>query len=405
MLLKRIKAQHILVLILLLSLFLRLFRLDQPKEYVFDEVYHAFTAQEYLKGNIEAWEWWTNPPPGVAYEWTHPPLAKELMTASMYIFKSSDSWAWRLPGALLGVLSIYLIYLLGLRLLKNESSSLITAFVFSLDGLNFVQSRIGMNDIYYITFVLASILFLLDRKFFLASIFFGLAISSKWAAVYLIIIFVVYLFKNKQLRKLVLFILITPLIYLISYLPFFMHHSFDQFTALQQQMWWYHTNLKATHDYASPFWSWPLNLYPVWYYVDYQASNIANIFASGNPIVFILGVGTIILTFIEGIRKKSANLLLIVGLFLVFWLPWALSPRIMFLYHFSPSVPFLCLTLGHQLNTFLKENKKQPVVFLLLLVLISFLVIYPFLTAVPLPKNLVNFFFLTNLTKNPFSGQ
>src|SRR3989338_11109219 len=109
MLIKKIKPKHILIFILVITTILRLCRLDYPNKYVFDEVYHAFTAKEYLKGSKEAWEWWTTPPPGVAYEWTHPPLTKEIMTASMFIFRSQDAWAWRLPGALLGILSVYLI--------------------------------------------------------------------------------------------------------------------------------------------------------------------------------------------------------------------------------------------------------------------------------------------------------
>ncbi|MBI3485791.1 hypothetical protein HY025_02495, partial [Candidatus Daviesbacteria bacterium] len=59
---------------------------------------------------------------------------------------------------------------------------------------------------------------------------------------------------------------------------------------LQHQMWYYHTHLKAHHDYSSPWWSWPLNLYPVWYFVQYYSGPfMSNIFASGNPAVFWLG--------------------------------------------------------------------------------------------------------------------
>jgi len=164
------KPKIILVLILLSTAFLRLYRLDYPNRYVFDEVYHAFTAKEYLLGHKEAWEWWTTPPPGVAYEWTHPPLAKEIMTISMFITDSTNAWAWRLPGALLGILSTFLVYLTALKLFKKESVALISGFIFSIDGINFVQSRTGMNDIYYVTFVLISLIFILNKKFFLSAI-------------------------------------------------------------------------------------------------------------------------------------------------------------------------------------------------------------------------------------------
>lgn len=403
--LKSLKNPKIfLILILLFTAFLRLYRLDYPNRYVFDEVYHAFTAKEYLLGHKEAWEWWTTPPPGVAYEWTHPPLAKEIMAGSMFLLHNQDARNWRLPGALLGILSVYLVYLLGITLLKNETSALIAGFIFSIDGLNFVQSRTGMNDIYYVTFALVSLLLLLNKRFVISAIFFGLAISSKWAAIYFILMIVFILFKNRQFKKLLLFIIIPPIIYLLSYLPFFISgHSFDQFIQLQKQMWWYHTNLKATHNYSSPWWSWPFNLYPVWYFVDYQKDAVANIFASGNSVVFWVGTVTLILTGWEAVKKRVFNLLIIILGFMIFWMPWALSPRIMFLYHFSPSIPFLSLSLGYQLGIEFENKQRRKYVYILLLTsIIAFTLIFPFLTGLPIPRKFVNLFFLTNLSKNPF---
>lgn len=404
MFLKKLTAKQVLLLIILFTTFLRLFRLDYPNKYIFDEVYHAFTAKEYLIGHKEAWEWWTKPPPGVAYEWTHPPLAKELMTLSMFLFHSQDGWAWRLPGSLLGVLSVFLVYLLAEQLLKSKSAAVISTFIFSIDGLNFVQSRVGMNDIYYVTFLLASLWLILRKKYFLSAVAFGLAISSKWAAIYFVILILYIIFHQRQFKKLVFFFIIPPLVYLASYLPFFLlGHNFHQIIQLHQQMWWYHTKLKATHAYSSPWWSWPLNLYPVWYFVDYGKNTIANIFASGNPAVFWVGFASVILTGFEAVKKRSFNLLVIILGFLTFWLPWALSPRIMFLYHFSPSVPFLSLCLGHQLNTGFAELKNRKLVIILLILLaLNFLIMYPFLTGVPIPRQLVKLFFLTNLSKNPF---
>jgi len=367
---KILTHRNLLIIIISASLILRLIRLDYPQNYVFDEVYHAFTAKEYLKGNKAAWEWWTTPPKGVAFEWTHPPLAKEIMSSFMFVLRTQDSWAYRLPGVLLGTLSIYLVYLLAIKLLKNRNMALISAFAFSIDGLNFVQSRTGMNDIYYVAFVLLSLLFFLNKKFFLSATVFGLALASKWAAIYLIVIYLILLIYKKRIKEIIYFILFSFSIYLLSYIPFFLQdHSINQFMELQAQMYWYHTNLKATHDYASAFWSWPLNLYPIWYFVDYQKDTIANIFASGNPALFWVGSVAIILTTYQAIKKKSSSLLLIIALLLIFWLPWAISPRIMFLYHFSPSVPFMCICLGYQLGQDFTERNRRNLVFSLLIIM------------------------------------
>lgn len=422
-----VKRHRILVAILLVSTFLHLFRIDFPNAYVFDEVYHAFTAKEYLKGSKEAWEWWTIPPPGVAFEWTHPPLAKEIMTASMFIFRSTDAWAWRLPGALLGIFCTYLMYLLGKKLFKSELIANLSAFLFTFEGLVLVQSRTGMNDIYVVTAILLTLLMLLNKKIFWAAVFAGLALSSKWTGVYLIGLTLIYLFLTHAWKKSYLFIFVPIVVYLITYIPFFwMGHTFNQFIdfnsliscqllktanpcpytyGLQNQMLSYHTNLKASHDYASPAWSWPLNLYPVWYYVQYFPNNMsANIFASGNPLLFWFGFGAILVTTWDYIRTRNKTLLFILLGFFGFWLPWFTSPRIMFLYHFSPSIPFLCLALAYQLSEFYRTPKLRPVFYTITVSIIgSFIFVYPMLTGIPLPRNLMMSFFDVNLTKNPFN--
>ena len=396
------KLRNFLIAILILTALTRFIRLDYPNAFVFDEVYHGFTSKEYLKTNREAWNPFASPPKGVAYEWTHPPLAKEIMTASMFLTQSTDNWAFRLPGAILGVISVLFIYLIGGQLL-NKPVGLIAAFIFSLEGLNFVQSRTGMNDIYFITFMLASLLFFLKHRFLLSAIFLGLSFSSKWAAAYILLFFILFIIKKREFKIIPLF-LIVPIIYLLTYIPYFLlGYNADQFIELQRQMWYYHTHLKATHDYASPWWSWPLNLYPVWYFVEYFEGKIANIFAAGNPIVFWLGIAGMGLTIKDYLKTRSEKLLVIILGYLIFWLPWALSPRIMFLYHYSPSVPFLTLSLGYQLNKLYQSGQKTLVIALLTLMFLGFVLIFPFLTGIPLPKDFVQYFFYTNLTRNPFT--
>jgi len=401
---KFLKPKNALILILLLTAFLRLYRLDYPKSYVFDEVYHAYTAKEYLKGNKEAWSPWGKSEPGVAFEWLHPPISKELMTASMFILHTTDAWAWRLPGTLLGILSVYLVYKLALLLFKNETTGLLSALIFSIDGLIFVQSRTGMNDVYLVTFILVSVIFFVQKKCVLSALFMGAACATKWPGIFLALIYFPLLIYQRQFRNLIYFILIPPAIYLLSYTPYFlMGYKWSDFIELHNQIWQYQTHLKATHSYTSPWWSWPLNLYPVWYFVDYQKNSIANIFASGNPVVFWLGSFAVLLTIWEVVKRKSINLIIILLGFFAFWLPWAISPRIMFLYHFSPSVPFLTLALGYQLNQRLKDKRSRRLIIILLaLMILSFILIYPFLVGLPLPKEIIKIFFATNLSKNPF---
>lgn len=392
-----------LIFILIFATLTRLYHLAYPNTHVFDEVYHAFTAQQYLKGNKEAWNPYATPPKGVAYEWLHPPISKEIMTASMFIFHSDQAIFWRLPGVILGVLSVLLVYLLGKEIFKNSSIALLASFLFSLDGLNFVQSRTGMNDIYLVTFSLAATLFFTKKRFIYSAIFLGLALASKWPGIFLLPVFSFFLIKQKLISKIPLFIFLPVVIYLLSYAPYFLiGYRFSDFINLHQQIWWYQTNLKATHNYSSPWWSWPLNLYPVWYFVDYPGKQIATIFASGNSILFWSGVVAALISVYQFIKGKF-KFTLILFMFFIFWLPWAFSPRIMFLYHYSPAVPFLSLILSYQIfKLWQNKNGRFLASFLVIAFILNFILLYPFLVGIPLDRNLVNLFFLTNLAPNPF---
>src|SRR3990172_1532899 len=145
-------------LILFLAIFTRFWRLGIPDTYHFDEVYHAFTAKEMLLGNPAAWEFWNTPPAGFAYEWTHPPLAKLFMAGGMIIF-GINPFGWRFFGALAGVGIIFLVYLLTRKLFHSQFIALVASLLFIFENLLFVQSRIGMNDVYFMLFMLIALWF------------------------------------------------------------------------------------------------------------------------------------------------------------------------------------------------------------------------------------------------------
>jgi 4-amino-4-deoxy-L-arabinose transferase-like glycosyltransferase len=195
---KLLLENKILVAILVLATCLRFINLSNPKVYIFDEVYHAFTAREYLNNHIEAWEWWTTPPKDVAYEWTHPPVAKYGMVIGMLLF-GENSTAWRLGSAIAGVISIYGIYLLVNALTKNKNIALFSAFLLSIEGLHIAQSRIAMNDMYMMVFFIFALYSAVKNRWKLAAVLYGLALGSKWSALYGVIP-LAYLYLNQNLK-------------------------------------------------------------------------------------------------------------------------------------------------------------------------------------------------------------
>jgi len=369
--------------IFIFSLGTRLYGLNYPDKEYFDEVYHAFTAKEMLNGNVAAWEWWNTPPEGFAYEWTHPPLAKLFMWGSMSIFKENPFY-WRFPGAILGTGVVVLVFLISKKLFKDEVLALISMAFFSLDGLALTMSRIGMNDTYLLFFSLLSIYLFLRNKDFLSSISFGLAISSKWSALWVVpILFVIWLSRKKKFDfKICWFLVIPPLVYLANYIPMFLTgHSLEIFWGMQKQMWWYHTRLKATHPYTSPWWSWPLNVRPVYLFTtDEIGGMVSRIYNLGNPIVFWFGFVSIVSSFIFSLINKNKKLALVVFSYLVFFVPWAASPRIMFFYHYLPSVPFLAIATGYILR-----KEKRLIIPVFLTAFLMFIYFYPHWIGIKIP--------------------
>jgi predicted membrane-bound dolichyl-phosphate-mannose-protein mannosyltransferase len=377
------KIRLILLGIIAFALFSRVIFLGNPPHEYFDEVYHAFTARQMLHGNPAAWEWWNTPPEGFAYEWTHPPVAKLGMWFSMAII-GENAFAWRLPGAILGTLAVYLVFLIGQTIFKDDLVGLLAAGAFSLDGLALTMSRIGMNDVYILFFMLLAVYLFLKEKNLGAALAFGLAMASKWSAVWAIpIMGLIWLTRKNKWRWSYLWFAILPFaVYLLTYTPMFTSgHGLDIFWGMQKQMWWYHTNLKATHPYQSGALSWPFLIRPVYLYTSNEVNGmVARIYNLGNPSVFWFGLVAVATSVVYSFLERNKQLGLVIFSYLIFFVPWMASPRIMFFYHYLPAVPFMCILIGYVL----RRNPKAIIYFLVPSAML-FLYFFPHWVGIKIP--------------------
>lgn len=359
-------------IILVFSLAIRLINLENPSTYYFDEVYHAVTAKAYANNDPRGYEWWHEAPePGTAYEWLHPPVAKLFMALGWKTLGQS-AWAWRVPGVLFGVLVIWLTYWVAFLVTKHRLIGLLAAVFASLDGLLLAQSRIGMNDIYLVAFILLAIGAYGKarehdsiRWLLLSGLATGLAVSTKWSGVFILgmvgtweiglLIRRGWSWWKRVPLLLAVYLLIPAAMYIASYSQFWLQgHTISQFQELHQQIWWYQTHLEATHSYQSKAWEWPLLIRPVWYWVHYDEGTIANIYNLANPILAWLGLITMLLLLVRlpSLKVKTDRLLpsqVWLIAYMWTWMPWLASPRIMFFYHYTPAIPFLAMALADQL--------------------------------------------------------
>ena len=82
----------------------------------------------------------------------------------------SHAFGWRLPGVVLGTLTVGLLYLMARLLFPRRRVALLFAGILAIDGLLFQQSRIAMNDVYALFFIVAGFTLL---AYFLQSVAVG----------------------------------------------------------------------------------------------------------------------------------------------------------------------------------------------------------------------------------------
>ena len=100
----------------------------------------------------------------------------------------------------------------------------------------------------------------------------------------------------------------------------------------------------------------------------------------GNPLVFWFGLSSVIISAVFAFVERNKKLGLIVFSYLIFFVPWAASPRIMFLYHYLPSLPFLAIATGYVL----RRNPKLIAYFLVPSALL-FVYFYPHWAGLQIP--------------------
>ena len=351
-------------------------------ETYFDEIYYVRSAEQYLHLQVP-------------YEWTHPPLGKLIIASGIGVF-GFNPFGWRIMGVIFATLMIPLIYVLGKKLLGTWIGGFASAFLLTFDFMHFTMARISTVDTYVVFFSLASqLFFLLYLKnvlkdgwktpvlpLFLAILFFAFGFSTKWFVLYgfagqLVLLAAlrlkevsklkkgladkIYAFTDRPFAVLLGFLLLSVLIYFLTYIPDMLAgRSLLEVINLQGSMYNYHATLTATHPFSSPWWTWPLMLKPLWLYVSTLPNNVTStITLMGNPLGWWVGFACIITISVFALVKIVASAgkrliqnvglpsIFIITFFFFQWVPYMLISRVTFIYHFYLNVPFLSLAAAY----------------------------------------------------------
>ena len=338
--------------------------------------------------------------------------------------------AWRLPGVVAAALLAFILVLLARRLFASRLIPVLVGVAVIADGSMFAQARIGMNDIYVSLFIVAGWYFIVAAHrprlsartdILIAGVLLGLGAASKWAAFYTLagvlvasLAVTAYAYgrgrtgtggpldllagKGKNAAFLFVSFAVIPVgIYLASYVHWFggptAPYGWD-LVELTKQMYWYHSSLTAPHPAASPWWSWPFVLKPVyWYFGQSDGGANAYIYDAGNIALFWGALVATVWCAIAAIRARSVGLAFVVFALLVQYVAWIPITRVLFFYHFFTALPFYLLALACWLAYLWADLRRTFVVAYVLLAVGTFAYFYPFVSGQPVPGSQAAMFF------------
>ncbi|MFN2540270.1 MAG: dolichyl-phosphate-mannose--protein mannosyltransferase [Mycobacteriales bacterium] len=422
---------------------LRFLRVDQPATtltdkgvavgpgQMFDELYYACDAQSLVRYGVEHASTTTDGhfcqlQSGAPAFVVHPSLGKWLIGLGEQLF-GFNSFGWRFAAALFGTLTVLLVIRIGRRMTGSTLLGGLAGLFLALDGLHFVQSRIATLDVFLCFFVTAAFgALVIDRDQirarlaeatdeqlarggplgfrrwrFVAGLMLGLALSTKWSALWpMVVLLVPSLFWEAGARRAAgirapwrttlrlttapfvgVFLVLPVAVYVGSWTGWFVnkggwdrnwaaehpHTSFPMFPSALRSLWHYHAEilrfhdtLSAKHPYQSHPLSWPFLQRPVSYYYPpgikvgvygCQTSTGCSreVLAIGTPALWWAMLPLAIALIYRWAAKRdwaAASLLLLMAVSILAWIPSDQKDRTMFLFYALPSVPFLCLGLA-----------------------------------------------------------
>ena len=397
---------------------------------MFDEVYHARTAHEFVHDLP-------------IYEVSHPPLGKSIIAIGVRLFGMTP-FGWRFMCAVSGTLMVPVIYMFAWMLSRKGAIAFLTTLLLCFSFMNFTLSRIATIDIIVALFIMLMFLFMYcfidcwsknapvietggltlkkNRALMLREVIFlllcgiatGCAIATKWTGIYaasglaaMLAAFLIPRYikagwsRNAGIHLGILcitciisFIVIPGIIYVWSYVPFVQVDDTNGLlaTAIENSKYMlsYHKETVFDHPYSSEWYEWVINKQPLLDALTIMKDDTVSTIATfANPVIawggLVALLNNIYLWRLEG--NRQSKLLLIAYMALLF--PWLLVHRTVFIYQYFICLLILILMLGNSINC-MKKNQKTAMVLVVQAAAILFIVFYPVLSGYPVKIKFVN---------------
>lgn len=384
------------LVITFLAFLMRIFNLSTPKGLVFDEIYYVDGARDYLKYGVEVTK-------GAPEFVVHPPVGKWLIAAGIKLFGNHE-FGWRIAVAIAGTLTVFLTARIAKRIFHENHWATLAALLMALDGLNLVMSRTALLDIFLTLFILLAVNAWLKGEYLRFSIYLGLAMGSKWSALYFVALFLILEFAiNRNLIRTIKIGATSGIVYIVTWFGWFASSlGWDRnaksnpiFSLIyyHKEMLGFHTGLTEKHSYQANPWSWIIMGRPTSFF--YQSPNgcgtkscAQEVLAIGTPILWWLGA--IALVFLIGVNLHNfamreldiASLIPFLGI-LAGYIPWFFfQKRTVFTFYAIAFEPFLILAIVLLAKLAYEYDKrfKYAIGLAVAIIALNFLYFYPIFT-------------------------
>ncbi|MEU1270087.1 phospholipid carrier-dependent glycosyltransferase [Streptomyces sp. NPDC005799] len=439
------------LLVTLVAGVLRFWNLGSPRAVIFDETYYAKDSWALVHRGFEVnWDKNANDlilsshghvtiPADAAYV-VHPPVGKYVIGLGELMF-GFNPFGWRFMTALLGTLSVLMLCRIGRRIFRSTFLGCLAGGLMAVDGLHYVMSRTSLLDGVLMFFVLAAFgCLVVDRDKareklaaalqpdaeghvrpdahiaettwlglrpwrWAAALLMGLAIGTKWNAMYILAAFIVLtvlwdvgsrkvagarhrlsrMFVAESLISWTVMSTVAVVTYVASWTAWILspadgsggyfrnwaatdgkggHWTFlpDWLRSLwhyEHEVYEFHVNLHSPHTYMSNPWSWIVDGRPVSFFYESPSPGqdgcpadagqkcAREVLAIGTPLLWWVASFALLYVLWRWFFRRDWRAGAIACGVAAGWLPWFMyQDRTIFFFYAVVFVPFLCLAVA-----------------------------------------------------------
>ncbi len=377
----------------------------------------------------------------------HPEVGKWLIGAGIELFGMNPT-GWRIAAAIFGSLTVLVLARIVWNLTASVWASTFAGLLLALDGLHFTMSRIAMLDIFLAFWIMLGVLFVIKDRGktgwlrpwqIAAGISFGLAVGTKWSALYVLAAFgiAVWVWDRREnfqswfvagVAAFVRLVVVALLVYVSTWTGWLNSSNVYRNAFAESNNWpektsegfaqslrdlghyhrqtlEFHTGeymAKSTHGYASKPLSWLVLKRPVNVYAQNSmpaklcgapedSKCVQQVLLLGNPVIWWGGLAAMGLAiFAAAISRNWRWSIPILG-FAATWLPWFTSgTRPIFQFYAVVVLPFIIISIAlvaqRGLNYLKRKRPNQTewgygmIAAFAVLALLAFSYFYPILT-------------------------